>query len=139
MPTIPFVYCDREYQTQQELNNAVTSQKSRLDNNPTDWCTVKEVTQNADGSWQMPPAQLDDADILNLDASKTYSFSTDITGEFSVGLSANEVSSKVDEVRLVYARLLRVNSVFVDVNWDQLGTEAVEEPTAQDMSGYITP
>jgi len=139
MPTIPFVYCDREYQTQQELNNAVSSQKSRLDNNPTDWCAVKEVTQNSDGSWQMPAEQLSDASILNLDASKTYSFATDVTGEFAVGLSAEEVSSKVNEVRTTYARLLKVNSVFVDVNWDQLGTEVVEEPTVQDMSGYVTP
>lgn len=138
MPTIPFVYCDREYQTQEELNNAITAQKNRLDNNPTDWCTIKEVTQNADGSWNMPPTQLSDTAILNLEENKTYSFATDITGSFSVGLSSVETTNKVNETRSVYANLLKVNTIFVDVDWDQLGSESTTEPTVEDMSVYVS-
>ena len=46
-----WIYNNEIYNTEAEVEVAVTSLKSRLDNNPTDWVTVKEVTSNGSGGW----------------------------------------------------------------------------------------
>ena len=124
--SIKWLYAMNEYTTQASLDAAVTAQKDRLDNNPTDWVEVKEATGNDTDGWVLSPTPLTDAEINNLDAAKHYSVSAVASGDNALGLTPSEADAKVRELRNFYAQSIQANTVY-----------AVDAPTNIDMSGYV--
>lgn len=141
---ITYQYNLNLYNTEAEAQAAVVSMKSRLDNNPTDWCAVKEIQDNGDGTWTVYPTLLTDSEINNLDTSKTYTMYSPYTGENYMPLTASEASIKVNELRTIYTSLHRLHEIvkiddavelqddiFVPVNDNEIITPN------EDMTGYL--
>lgn len=121
-----WIYNNNAYNTEAEVNAAVTALKSRLDNNPTDWVLVKEVTPNGEGGWVVAPTPLTDEEINNLDSTKYYNVNSVPAGDTFIGLTGEEAAVKVVELRSLYASWIRANSIIKEYS-----------PTETDMSGYV--
>ena len=119
-------YKGDEYSTEAEVNQAVADTKVRLDNNPTDWVVVKQLTGDAASGWVVPQDELTDAEINALDATQHYSISSVVEGGSEVGLTATETTAKVAEYRTEYSQFCQVNTIVDTYN-----------PTNIDMSGYV--
>lgn len=120
-----WLYKQIEYNTEAALNQAVLDFKSRLDNNPTDWVTVRQLTGDSVNGWVVPTDELTDAGINALDAAHHYSVSSVVGGGSEVGLTSTETTAKVAEYRLEFAEFHGANTVV-----------KVYAPTNVDMSGY---
>lgn len=120
-----WVYTGIEYTTEDALNAAVVAQKVRLDNNPTDWVIVKELTGNADG-WVVPSETLSDSEINNLDETKHYSVAAVVEGGNDLGLTSSEANAKIAEYRTSYCQFIGVNVIGI-----------FYPPSNVDMSGYV--
>jgi hypothetical protein len=120
-----YVYANQSYDTQAEVEAAVTAFKTRLDNNPTDWVRVKLLGGNAEDGWVVPTETLNDAEINSLDANSYYSVSDVHGGTNETGLTGTEATAKVAEFRTTYARWKKANTI----------TETYP-PTNEDMSSY---
>lgn len=127
-------YCGTDYETEALANAAVLNTKSRLDNNPTDWVVVKELSGSAATGWLIPVDTLTDSEIDNLDTTKFYSVASVKHPDMDFGLTSSEVTAKVAQHRASYAVFLRVN-VIVKIE-DTVLTEYA--PTNVDMSGYVS-
>ena len=125
---MPYFYGNEQYSTQAEVETAVTNLKTRLDNNPTDWCIVQVVTGSDESGWLIPAEDdvLNDSQILNLDDTLTYSICSITGADNYVGLTAAEVNTRVTEFRTMYAQWIGANII----------TETYA-PTNEDMSGYV--
>ena len=125
--TTTWFYSGKQYSTEALVNAAVLDQKLRLDNNPTDWVTVKELSGNASDGWVIPATTLTDSEINNLDDTKHYNVASVIGGDNDIGLTASEVTAKIAEHRATYANHWRVNTI-----------AKVQEysPSNADMSAY---
>ncbi len=121
-----YSYNQQQYETVEQVNNAVAELKVRLDNNPTDWCVVKVLSGNAEDGWTIPTETLSDSEIGNLSEDSYYSVSSIYDGTSYVGVSGNEASQKVREMRTQYATGLRANTIIKEY-----------APTETDMSGYV--
>lgn len=133
---IKYCYANNFYNTESEAQDAVVAMKLRLDNNPTDWMTVKEIVGSQEAGWQMNPNTLTDEQINNLDDTKTYMASSPITGENCMPLTASEVEAKVTEFRTAYADWRCAGHIS---KFDDETTEDAEKITPnEDMSGYVT-
>lgn len=121
-----YFYNGQEYQTQSEVEAAVTAFKSRLDNNPTDWVDVQLLGGSEADGWIIPVEKLTDAEINSVSASSHYSVSSTISGSSYVGLTGPEATAKIAELRTEYAIYKRANII--------VETYA---PTNEDMSGYV--
>jgi hypothetical protein len=121
-----YFYNGQEYNTQSELEAAVTAFKSRLDNNPTDWVDVELLGGSEADGWIVPNVLLTDAEINSVSASNYYSVSDKINGASYLGLTGPEATAKIAELRTGYATYHRANTV----------TETYA-PTNEDMSGYV--
>tara|TARA_R110000823_G_C15877315_1_gene494698 strand:+ start:903 stop:1280 length:378 start_codon:yes stop_codon:yes gene_type:complete len=119
-------YNNLPYATESEVNQAVVEMKGRLDNNPTDWAVVKQLTGDAESGWGVPQEGITDAEINALDETQHYSISSVIGGGSEVGLTATETTAKVAEYRTEYAQFFRVDVIGCTYN-----------PTHEDMSGYV--
>ena len=118
-------YKDTEYTSEADVNQAVLDFKSRLDNNPTDWVTVRQLTGDAVNGWVVPTDELTDAEINALDQAQHYSVSSVVDGGSEVGLTATETTAKVAEYRSGFAEFYRANTIV-----------KAYAPTNVDMSGY---
>jgi hypothetical protein len=139
-----YMYASTAYETVEEVEAAVTAMKTRLDNNPTDWCVVKPMinprtiaiyTGDVIGYDLGKP--LTDAQINALNPDEWLG-GNGIYNVYSVndGDNFTEVSEalavqKVRTMRLSYARWLVVNRYF---NGE---TGAVMNVINEDMSGYV--
>lgn len=121
-----WIYNNNAYNTEAEVNAAVTALKNRLDNNPTDWVVVKEVTSNGEGGWIVIPTPLTDEEINNLDTTKYYNVNSVPAGDTFIGLTGEEAAAKVVELRSLYANWIRANIIVKEY-----------APTNEDMSGYV--
>lgn len=119
-------YNDNEYTSEADVNQAVLDFKNRLDNNPTDWAVVKQLTGDAESGWGVPQEGLTDAEINSLDETQHYSISSVVGGGSEVGLTAAEITAKVAEYRTEYAQYCRANTVSMEY-----------APNIIDMSGYV--
>ena len=119
-------YKGDEYSTEAEVNQAVADTKVRLDNNPTDWVVVKQLTGDAASGWVVPLEGLIDAEINALDEGHYYSISSIVEGGSEVGLTATETTAKVAEYRTEYAQFYQVNTIVTTYS-----------PTNINMSGYL--
>jgi|TARA_R110000744_G_scaffold43245_1_gene97161 hypothetical protein len=123
-----WIYATIEYSSEDEVGPAVVAQKARLENNPTDWVIVKELTGNADDGWVVPSETLSDSEINSLDATKHYSVASIFDGDNDLGLTASETTAKIAEHRILYARRIEVNTVLCYY---------IYPPSNVDMSGYV--
>lgn len=140
--TITYEYGNISYNTEDEAHSAALVMKSRLENNPTDWCIVKEILPTEDGAWLIRPDNLSNADIMNPSEEKRYSIYSRYTGENIMPLTSSELSAKVTEFRKAFVNhydLLNITKV------DTEGGSSEEGYTASfttitpnvDMSGYV--
>lgn len=119
-------YKDNEYTSEADANQAVLDFKNRLDNNPTDWAVVKQLTGDAESGWGVPQEGLTDAEINALDETQHYSISSVVGGGSEVGLTATEITAKVAEYRTEYAQFFRADVIVCTYSTTNI-----------DMSGYV--
>lgn len=123
-----FYYNSKEFLSIEDAEEEVVVVYNKLENNPNEWCTVKEITGNADDGWNIPSEKLNDTQILNLDPSKTYSVTSTISGDTHVGLNATDTATKVSEFRTLFAQYVRANEIL---------KREIITPSSHDMSGYV--
>lgn len=121
-----WIYNSITYNTEAEVNAAVTALKSRLDNNPTDWVVVKEVTSNGNGGWTVPSETLTDAEINSMSNDSYYNVNAVHSGATYTGITGTEANTRVAELRTDYAQWVEANTILKNY-----------APTNEDMSGYV--
>lgn len=126
--SVKFYYNGKEFTTLEEAEAEVAVVYDILENKPTEWCQVKEVSGNAEDGWTIPSASLSDAEILSLDENKTYSVSSIVSGDSHIGISATEASAKILECRTQYANFKRANEIL---------KHEIITPSTHDMSLYV--
>lgn len=127
--TTTWFYSGEQYSTEALVNAAVLDQKVRLDNNPTDWVIVKELSGNASDGWIVPATTLTDSEITSLDDTKHYNVAAVVSGDNDLGLTASEATAKIAEHKTSYADYLRVNTIVKTQEYS---------PSNADMSGYTS-
>lgn len=126
MMATTWTYNSTEYTSESDVDAAVTALKSRLDNNPTDWVIVKEVTSDGNGGWVIPAETLTDLEINTMASDKNYNVSAVHSGYTGTGLTGTEATAKVAEIRTEYAVWIGANTIHKSY-----------APTNEDMSGYV--
>lgn len=119
--TSKWTYANAQYETELAANEAVSAMKFRLENNPSYWCTVKEITGSEVDGWSIPATQLSDSEAMNLSDDKVYMVSSNITGENYIGITGLEAAQKVLSIRTKYAQLIQANTIaksYTPVNED---------------------
>ena len=139
MMALTYVYQGSIFSTEQEAQDAVLAQKVRLDNNPTDWISVKLIAGSAESGWLIPPETLTDDEINNLNLDGVYAVSSIVGGDNAMPLSAEQVSQKSVTYRAGYVAHNRVAQLFKIDDSFAAGDEgyATVIPTTEDMSGYL--
>tara|TARA_R110002126_G_scaffold137460_1_gene281922 strand:+ start:117 stop:497 length:381 start_codon:yes stop_codon:yes gene_type:complete len=122
-----YLYKTEQYGSETDVDQAVMDFKLRLDNNPTDWATVKQLGGDAESGWIVPTESLTDAEINSLGVGQYYSISSVVGGGSELGLTATETTAKVAEYLTEYARYYGANTIIRHY-----------APTNVDMSGYVT-
>lgn len=102
--SIKYLYRNTPYDTEAEAQSKLSEMKTRLENNPTDWCVVKYIEDLGDGAFKVLPVRLTDSQILNPDSTKIYTFWSTWTGENFFPLTSTELSEKVLEYRSIYVK-----------------------------------
>jgi len=138
-----YYYVNSKYNTENEAQDAAKALSVRMQNNPTDWISVKEITGNNETGWVIYPTLLTDAEILNPDTSKTYTCFSQYSGENVIPVSATELTIKSSEYRKIYGQFWNVNTIEKfedDVDFEGDGNNVPATvfitPTT-DMSEYI--
>ncbi len=135
--TVKYYYFRSEYNTENEAQNAATALSVRMQNNPTDWIAVKEITGNNETGWVINPTLLTDAQILNPDTNKNYTCFCQYTGENVIPVTATELTIKSNEYRKIFGQYWNVNTI------EKIEDDGVNEPTGSliipntDMSEYV--
>ena len=83
---IKYVYAGIVHDTVEEAQASVLVERNLLDTEPTNWIEVKAITGNSTDGWLIPPVKLNDAEINNIDDTKTYMVASIIGGENLLGL-----------------------------------------------------
>tara|TARA_B100000575_G_scaffold289158_1_gene290477 strand:- start:79 stop:492 length:414 start_codon:yes stop_codon:yes gene_type:complete len=136
--SIKYYYVSNEYNSENEAQDAATALSIRMQNNPTDWISVKEITGSNETGWVMNPKLLTDAEILTPDTTKAYTCFSQYSGENVIPVTATELQVKMDEYRKIYGQYWDVNSIRkteYDENNEPI-TSVLITPTT-DMSGYV--
>tara|TARA_B000000532_G_C18867225_1_gene406782 strand:- start:78 stop:491 length:414 start_codon:yes stop_codon:yes gene_type:complete len=136
--SIKYYYVSNEYNSENEAQDAATALSIRMQNNPTDWISVKEITGSNETGWVMNPKLLTDAEILTPDTTKTYTCFSPYSGENVIPVTATELQVKMDEYRKIYGQYWDVNAIRkteYDEN-NEPTTSVLITPTT-DMSGYV--
>tara|TARA_R100001509_G_scaffold85062_1_gene48412 strand:- start:1024 stop:1446 length:423 start_codon:yes stop_codon:yes gene_type:complete len=135
-------YAAREYTSVENVEAAVTAMKTRLDNNPTDWCVVKPMINprtiaiySGDVIGYDSGEPLTDAQINALSNSDTvYNIYSIRDGYNYTTLSEVDTIKKVSEMRKSWAIWNRVD-VYVEITTENNIIE--HDVTNEDMSGYV--
>ena len=139
-----YIYAEVAYDTINKVEAAVTAMKSRLDNNPTDWCVVKPATSSktlqVDGNdivaYQYGNP-LNDTQINALSSSDTvYNIFSINEGDNYTAVSEADVAGKVRALRKGYATWLNLNK-YVDTQVEEGKDFIIYNVTNEDMSGYV--
>lgn len=125
--SVKFYYNHKEFASLEEAEAEVEVVHNILENLPTKWCQVKEVTGSAEEGWNIPTESLTDSQILNLDPTKTYSVSATLSGDNEVGLSSADAQAKITELRTKYANYKKANAI----------VKVEELNPSRDMSSYV--
>jgi len=143
MAVIKFVYAGERYDSAEEAQAQVSGMRDRLDNKPTSWIKVKTVVEDGPGNWVISPTVLTDEQLNNLDSTKRYMAASVLEGENLLGLTSQQVYSRISSYRLIYAKALVVNTIFkTDVTCAETippreDLEYLEIATDIDMSDYL--
>ena len=140
-----YIYAQVAYETVDEVQEAVTAMKARLDNNPTDWCVVKpsisSKTLRIDGNEVVAYAYgnpLTDAEINELDRSETvYNVFSINDADNYTEVSEDNVAEKIRTMRASYGRWLSVDKYF-DSQVEDGEALITHNVTNEDMSVYVT-
>lgn len=130
-----YIYSFMEYSTEEEAQSAASSLAIRMQNNPTDWMEVKEITESADGAWQVNPTKLTDSQILNPDDSKTYMAYSKVAGINVMPLTSTDLMAKINEFRAFYGQHIYADVIYKFDDSTEPPTQTVITPTT-DMSVY---
>lgn len=133
--SIKYYYVCKEYNSEDEAQNAATALSVRMQNNPTDWITVKEITGSNETGWLINPTLLSDEQILNPDSNKTYNCFSKYSGENVIPVSATELKIKSNEYRKIYGQFFKVNTIIKQEG--DLDSESDEIDVSQPV--FITP
>lgn len=133
-----WVYGLVDYDTKAEAEAAVLVMKNKLDNNPTEWCVVTEVTPSQYG-WAVGMDEMTDAEILAIDTEGWYFVHSPSIGTTDTGLNAADTKAKINHYRRLYAQEYEVNTITRSVQDDDTGlvTRYPETVTNADMSVYL--
>lgn len=123
---ITYYYNSNPYQTLEEAQAAASQMLLDLSTKPTLWCSVKRVTENSDGSYNIPVKTLADQEILNLEQGHLYSINSNITGDTLTGTSAEDTSLHVESMKKEFVEFSNLNLI----------TAFGEIPTDADFSIY---
>jgi len=134
---ISYFYAFEKYSSEAEAQAAVAALLDRLQNNPTEWMEVKEITGSQEAGWVIPSTKLTDAEILNPDGSKTYMAYSKISGSNVMPLTATQLEEKRNEFRVFYGDYLRANVITKSDESTTPPTETTVTPTT-DMSDYVS-
>jgi len=135
--SIKYIYANNEYSTENEAQDAATALSVRMQNNPTDWITVKEITGSNETGWLINPTLLTDAQILNPDSNKSYNCFSNYSGDNMIPVSATELTIKSNEYRKIYGQYFNVNTIYKIEN-DEVNNPTVVLITPKtDMSSYV--
>lgn len=134
---IVYHYKDGEYETEALAQAAVASEAARMENNPTDWMVVKEVTGSDASGWTITSATLTDSDIKNPDSTKTYLCYSEISGEHHMAISSTELTTQYTSMRTVYADYWNLNEITKIDDGTDPQTITTITPTT-DMSSYVS-
>lgn len=146
-----YIYANKLYNTVDEVQEAVTAMKARLDNNPTDWCVVKPMINprtiaiySGDVIGYDSGEPLTDAQIKALGSSNNlYNIYSVHEGDNFTEVSEDNINQKVESLRTPYARRLQLNKYFYVAGvMEGEVFNPTEEPTIynvtnEDMSGYV--
>ena len=140
-----YIYAEVAYETVDEVQEAVTAMKARLDNNPTDWCVVKpSISSKAlriDGNEVVAYAYgnpLTDAQINALNSSETvYNVFSINDADNYTEVSEDNVAEKIRLMRASYGRWLAVDKYF-DNQVEDGEVLITHNVTNEDMSVYVT-
>ena len=140
-----YIYAEVAYETVDEVQEAVTAMKARLDNNPTDWCVVKpsisSKTLRIDGNDVVAYAYgnpLTDAEINALDSSETvYNVFSINDADNYTEVSEDNVAEKIRLMRASYGRWLAVDKYF-NIQVEDGEVLITHNVTNEDMSVYVT-
>lgn len=136
--SVRYFYNYTEYATEEAAQNAVSVMRSRLENNPTDWCYVKEIQHSDNEHWLVLPNKLSDAEINNPDVSKTYMVTGKYSGETSMPITASELPNKVLEHRQAFVSANDLTIIYmVDSSNSEPNASVTEITPNEDMSGYV--
>jgi hypothetical protein len=134
-----YFYATIPYKTVTDVEAAVRNMKDTLDNKPTTWCVVKPMinpktihlsTGDVIG-WETGDP-LNDAQIKALsDADTVYNVYAIQGGDNFTEVAEKDVSTKVNDMRKIYANWAVVESYF-----DSQETKFINI-TNEDMSGYV--
>ena len=146
-----YIYAEVAYDTVDEVQEAVTAMKARLDNNPTDWCSVKPMINprtiaiySGDVIGYDLGEPLTDAQIKALGSSNNlYNIYSFYEGDNFTEVSEENMAQKVEALRTPYARRLKVNKYFHVVGvmegevFNPTEEATIYNVTNEDMSGYV--
>ena len=140
-----YFYAQAAYETVNDVEEAVTVMKARLDSNPTDWCVVKPSISNktlrVDGNDVVVHAYgdpLTDAQINRLDSSETvYNVFSVYDADNYTEVSEENVAEKIRLMRASYGRWLAVDQYF-DSQVEDGEALINHNVTNEDMSVYVT-
>jgi len=123
-----WIYAGEKYDSEADCHAAVTQMKNNLDNAPTTWCIVAELSGSAEDGWVVPADNMTDAEINAITDSSTsyYKVESIIDGDSNLGITATEANTKISEMRTRFA------------NWKLVDLIIVEQAvTHEDMSVYL--
>tara|TARA_B000000532_G_scaffold203237_1_gene170255 strand:- start:88 stop:537 length:450 start_codon:yes stop_codon:yes gene_type:complete len=146
-----YIYANNLYDTVNEVEAAVTTIKARLDNNPTDWCSVKPMINprtiaiySGDVIGYDLGEPLTDAQIKALGSSNNlYNIYSFYEGDNFTEVPEENMAQKVEALRTPYARRLKVNKYFHVVGvmegevFNPTEEATIYNVTNEDMSGYV--
>tara|TARA_Y100000114_G_scaffold107555_1_gene100909 strand:- start:384 stop:797 length:414 start_codon:yes stop_codon:yes gene_type:complete len=136
--SIKYNYAGNQYDSENEAQDAATALSVRMQNNPTDWIGVKEITGSNETGWLINSKLLTDAEILTPDENKTYTCFSPYSGENVIPVTATELKEKNNEYRKIYGQYWDAN-IIQKIECDDNGypTSSVLITPTTDMSGYV--
>lgn len=122
-----YIYKNIQYNTIEEVNDAVIATKNVLDNQPNEYCQIKQLTGNAEDGWKIPDTLMTNDEILAITDDGYYSTYSQLSGESHIGLTAIETLEKLEEYKILYGNYYQVNTIIT-----------MSAPTNEDMSSYVS-
>jgi len=122
-----YIYKNTHYNTIDEVNAAVTATKDILDNQPIEYCEIKQLTGSVEDGWIIPDTPMTNAEVLAITNDGHYSAYSQFSGQTYIGLTAAETLEKLEEFKIMYGNNYQVNTI-----------STISAPENEDMSVYVS-